>query len=159
MTDQYRKLRENVLMIHAGCKQRTGLTDNPQQFDTIAPYTNKTLFTRILRELWFRLKLPFRSIWYNKEVLEYTGKHLLVFDPQIKIGIQLVGMGIVRLTGLDAGFLCDAVGMNLLQLLNFFLRGNHTGKSVMAAQRIAAAEGDGLDIFRFRDIAGDADGV
>ena len=83
MTDQYRKLRENVLMIHAGCKQRTGLTDNPQQFDTIAPYTNKTLFTRILRELWFRLKLPFRSIWYNKEVLEYTGKHLLVFDPQI----------------------------------------------------------------------------
>ena len=75
-------IRQDVLFIHAG-STKTGLTDNPQQFAAMPPFRNKNLFTRILREIWFRTGLPFREIWYNKDVLTFEGKHLLVFDPQI----------------------------------------------------------------------------
>ena len=75
-------IRNDVLMIHAGSKG-SALNDDPQHFASMAPYTNKTLFTRILREIWFRCKLPCAHIWYNKQIESFEGKHLLVYDPQI----------------------------------------------------------------------------
>ena len=75
-------IRQDVLFIGAGC-QRTELNDDPQHFAAMPPYRNKNLFTRILREAWFRLHLPFKELWYNKEVETFTGKHLIVYDPQI----------------------------------------------------------------------------
>lgn len=83
MREYDRELHENVLMIHAGCRGKVGLNSDPQHFMHMPPYRNKNLFTRILREIWFRLHLPFREIWYNKEIETYEGKHLLVYDPQI----------------------------------------------------------------------------
>lgn len=76
-------IRQDVLFIHAGYTAKTELTDDPQQFAGMPPYRNKNLFTRILREIWFRAKLPFKEIWYNKEVENFSGKHLIVYDPQI----------------------------------------------------------------------------
>ena len=70
-------IRQDVLFIGAGC-QRTELNDDPQHFAAMPPYRNKNLFTRILREAWFRLHLPFKELWYNKEVETFTGKHLIV---------------------------------------------------------------------------------
>lgn len=82
MREYDRELHENVLMIHAG-GGKSGLNDDPQHFMSMPPYRNKNLFTRILREAWFRLHLPFKEIWYNKELENYEGKHLIVYDPQI----------------------------------------------------------------------------
>lgn len=76
-------IREDVLFVHAGCRKKTGLSEDPQQFAMIPPFRNKNILTRILREIWFRCKLPFKEIWYNKEVLDFTGSHLIIHDPQI----------------------------------------------------------------------------
>lgn len=75
-------IRQDVLFVGAGC-QKTELNEDPQNFAAIQPFRNKNLFTRILREIWFRLHLPFKELWYNKEVEAFTGKHLIVYDPQI----------------------------------------------------------------------------
>ena len=83
MTQYDRELHENVMMIHAGCREKSGLNEDPQHFASMPPYRNKNLFTRILREIWFRAKLPFKEIWYNKEIEDFEGKHLIVYDPQI----------------------------------------------------------------------------
>lgn len=76
------ELRDNILFIRAGGGfiadgwRRSG-------FRVEKPYLEAGLFVRILREIWFRAKLPFREIWYNKEIKNYTGKYLIIYDPLI----------------------------------------------------------------------------
>lgn len=47
------------------------------------PYHGSKLIGRIFREIWFRLNLPFKTIWYKKlpDLSEYN--YVLVFDPLI----------------------------------------------------------------------------
>lgn len=82
MMEYDRELHENVLMVHAGSR-KTGLNDDPQHFATMPPYKNTNMLTRILREIWFRMRLPFKELWYNKEIETFEGRHLIVYDPQI----------------------------------------------------------------------------
>lgn len=51
-------------------------------YRTDGPYLGNRLFFRLLREVWFRLKLPGRAIWYNRRV-NHGAKFLLVYDALI----------------------------------------------------------------------------
>ena len=50
-------------------------------FKIIVPYTDRNLFLRILRELWFRLKLPFRKLFFNSAVKNITEDIIIIKDP------------------------------------------------------------------------------
>lgn len=52
-------------------------------FEIYIPYKQKNLFMRILRELWFKLHLPKRSIWFNPQILESNANVFIVFDPLV----------------------------------------------------------------------------
>ena len=52
-------------------------------YSVIEPYHGNNLSLRIFRELWFRLKLPGRSLWYNKTILKMDPKLIIIFDPLI----------------------------------------------------------------------------
>lgn len=47
------------------------------------PYYEGGMILRILREVCFRCKLPFRSLWYNKRVRDFSGKSIIIYDPLI----------------------------------------------------------------------------
>ena len=50
------------------------------------PYTDYNLLLRCMREAWFRLKLPGRSLWYNKKLKEIDAECFIVKDPLITPG-------------------------------------------------------------------------
>lgn len=50
-------------------------------FKTIIPYRDRNLLLRILREIWFKLNLPFRRIWINPEIDEAECKVFVALDP------------------------------------------------------------------------------
>lgn len=52
-------------------------------FETLIPYKDKNLLLRLLREAWYKLKLPGRQIWYNKEIKKIETKAVIVLDPLI----------------------------------------------------------------------------
>lgn len=52
-------------------------------FDAVVPYKDHTLFGRLVREAWFRLHLPFRSLLYSKKVINPHKKMFIVFDSQM----------------------------------------------------------------------------
>lgn len=51
-------------------------------YDVHSPYLGKSLFLRILRELHFRLNLPFKSVWYNKDNL-IDNKTIFIYESLI----------------------------------------------------------------------------
>ena len=77
------KLRQDVMLLSAGYGGKWGLNDDPQQFAGMPPYKKVNTLTRNLREIWFRANLPFKEIWYNKEIEQFEGKHLIIYDPLI----------------------------------------------------------------------------
>ena len=52
-------------------------------FGICIPYRDRNLLLRCMREAWFRLHLPFRSIWYNPEIRKIKAKTILLRDPLI----------------------------------------------------------------------------
>lgn len=75
-------LEENVLFIRAG----DGFIPEGirrEGFRVEKPFVEKGLLLRLVREAWFRLKLPFKDFFYNKSVLEFEGEYLIIYDPQI----------------------------------------------------------------------------
>ena len=82
MTQENMDIRDNVLQIRAGSKS-VGKGKNPDEFAMISPYKEGGLVMRLLREVWFRGHLPFREWWYNKEVFDFQGEYLLVYDPLV----------------------------------------------------------------------------
>lgn len=82
MEQKQTDIRNQVLFIRAG----DGFIPKGikmEGFSVEKPYYEGGLLLRILREAWFRLKIPFKSIWYNKQVKKFQGEHLIIFDPQI----------------------------------------------------------------------------
>ncbi len=78
---------KNVAMIMAGPKDsyiRKGYEKMGVQ--TIIPYKDYNIIMRCLREAWFRLHLPGRRIWYNKEILNIKADKIYVRDPLITKG-------------------------------------------------------------------------
>lgn len=45
------------------------------------PYKDKNIFLRLSREIWFRLKLPGKRFWYNKECLKEKNSIYIIYDP------------------------------------------------------------------------------
>ncbi len=60
--------------------------DGDYEDDTVCllPYKDKNLVERVLREIWFRLKLP-NEFWYNKSILKYSPHEIVVYDPLITV--------------------------------------------------------------------------
>ncbi len=64
---------------------------NDEYFDGVAkmgyhiliPYKDWNIVMRCLREAWFRLKLPKRSIWYNSKISKIDADMFIVKDPLI----------------------------------------------------------------------------
>ena len=52
-------------------------------YSIMIPYKDKNLLLRFLREAWFRLHLPARSIWYNPKVKDIKAANIIVKDPLI----------------------------------------------------------------------------
>lgn len=66
-------------------KDRRGIFNKElikQGYSVVAPYTDKTLIGRMIREIWYKIKLP-QKIWYNKELLKCKAKYLFIEDPLI----------------------------------------------------------------------------
>lgn len=51
-------------------------------YEVYDPYVGSTLFLRIIREIHFRLNLPLKSIWYNKDNL-INDKTIFIYEPLI----------------------------------------------------------------------------
>lgn len=56
-------------------------------YNILIPYKDKNLFLRLLREIWFRTKLPGRRIWYNKKIKDIEAKVFIVLDPLATPGL------------------------------------------------------------------------
>lgn len=52
-------------------------------YDIIVPYRGNNLLLRILREIWFRLNLPRKDIWFNKAVRDKHVDIFIIKDPLI----------------------------------------------------------------------------
>jgi hypothetical protein len=49
----------------------------------LTPYSGNTILFRIMREFWFRLKLPAKSVWFNKKILSRKCETIIVYSPQV----------------------------------------------------------------------------
>ena len=52
-------------------------------FNIVIPYKDNNILLRLMREVWFRLKLPKREIWFNKAVAKSNAEIIIVRDPLI----------------------------------------------------------------------------
>ncbi len=52
-------------------------------YNIITPYKDSNLILRLLREIWFKSNLPFRSIWYNPDIKKIKAYCIIVKDPLI----------------------------------------------------------------------------
>lgn len=84
---QYKMKHNNAvetMIVNAGLAYE--IDGNPGQGTvTVLPYMDKTIIGRVFREVWFRLGLPERA-WYNKEILNYSPKRIIVKDSLITTG-------------------------------------------------------------------------
>lgn len=55
-------------------------------YPIVTPYTDRNLFLRCLRELWFRLHLPGRQLFYNPRLKSLRASCIIVKDPLITPG-------------------------------------------------------------------------
>lgn len=79
--------RQDVAMIMAGSKSsyvRKGYEKMGIQI--VIPYKDFNLLLRCMREAWFRLHLPGRSIWYNDEIKNIKTQKICIRDPLITPG-------------------------------------------------------------------------
>lgn len=76
--------RASILFIHAPDKHDL-MPENIKRsgYDVQVPYLGNTLFLRIIREVWFRMRLPYELIWYNKRVNNGV-EIIIVFDALMK---------------------------------------------------------------------------
>lgn len=52
-------------------------------YDIVIPYYDHNLFFRCIREVWFRLHLPGKSIWFNRKIRNCGYDYIIVKDPLI----------------------------------------------------------------------------
>ena len=51
--------------------------------DIDTPYIGKTIFLRLIRAVWFKYRLPFAKIWFNKAIAKYRAETIIVSDSII----------------------------------------------------------------------------
>lgn len=52
-------------------------------FEIFIPYKDKNIVLRLMREVWYRLGLPNRKIWYNSDIKHINAETIVVYDPLI----------------------------------------------------------------------------
>ncbi len=52
-------------------------------YQIYTPYRGNRLLLRVMREIWFRFKLPYQKIWYNTCIQNVNSNIFVVFDPLI----------------------------------------------------------------------------
>lgn len=61
---------EKIVFVRAALRGNDYVKDaiEASGYKYLIPYKDYNLFLRLCREVWFRLHLPFKSIWFNKEL-------------------------------------------------------------------------------------------
>jgi len=61
---------EKIVFVRAALRGNDYTKDAIEKsgYKYLIPYKDYNLFLRLFRELWFRLHLPFKSIWFNKQI-------------------------------------------------------------------------------------------
>lgn len=54
-------------------------------YNTVIPYRDYNLFMRCIREIWFKLNLPKKKLWYNPTIKKSTAKIYFVKDPLMTV--------------------------------------------------------------------------
>lgn len=76
------ELKKSILFVRAkGDNEYLDITN--RGYTVVDPYYGKKLFARLLRELFFRLRLPFRKAWYRKIPKIENYDYVIIFDPLI----------------------------------------------------------------------------
>lgn len=52
-------------------------------YQILTPYKEKNIISRLMREFWFRMKLPQKTIWFNQALCKQNAKLYIVKDPLI----------------------------------------------------------------------------
>lgn len=52
-------------------------------YNIMIPYRDKNIVLRLMREAWFRLKLPYRQLWYNPGIKRIKAQNIIIKDPLI----------------------------------------------------------------------------
>lgn len=55
-------------------------------YHILVPYTDWNILLRCIREAWFRMKLPYQSLFYNHKIKKIQAKCFIVKDPLITTG-------------------------------------------------------------------------
>ena len=75
---------DNVVFIGCvGAKDINTKTLKDLGIKTYIPYKGNSFFFRIFREIWYRCKLPFESLWYKKIKIG-DQKTIIIFDSLIR---------------------------------------------------------------------------
>lgn len=72
-------------------------------YNALIPYKDYNLMMRILREAWFRMKLPKQDLWYNKQICKMQTEIFIVKDPLMTAGF----LKWLRKTHTDARIILD----------------------------------------------------
>ena len=75
--------KNKILFIRAKLKNDY-VFDAIQQYGykILMPYKDRNIILRLMREVWFRLKLP-PKIWFNKAIVQEQVENIIVLDPLI----------------------------------------------------------------------------
>lgn len=52
-------------------------------FKIYIPYKDKNILLRLMREVWFRLGLPKKDYWFNRELKTLKESNIIVYDPLV----------------------------------------------------------------------------
>lgn len=58
---------------------------NSYGYDVASSYKGHSVLLRNFRKLWFKFKLPYFEIWYNKEIIRKKNESIIVFDSLVTI--------------------------------------------------------------------------
>ena len=72
-------------------------------YKTLIPYKDYTFLLRIIREVWFRLGLPMKNLWYNPEIKKCNANIFFVKDPLMTVDF----LTWLRMIKTDARILLD----------------------------------------------------
>lgn len=59
------------------------LRPTQEGFSVFKPYKDKDLFSRVIREVWFKVPILNNRIWYDKHIIMGNPEYILVNDPLI----------------------------------------------------------------------------
>lgn len=76
--------KKNTLILRSDARDYFGKQIKSRGYNILDPYNGQfSIFTRFLRRVHFKSKLPFKTLWYNKKILKHNAKSIVIFETQI----------------------------------------------------------------------------